>query len=249
MARKHTDAKGASAATAVKPKKKQRLAQLRQVYRLASRDDPRIWLWMTLVALGIVLLGFAVGAALGHPYYGAFVALPFGLLAAMFLLSRRAERAAFGAIDGQPGAGGAALQGLRRGWSYPQEPVAVDGGRGTNLQDAAMVYRAVGRPGVVLIGEGPGGRATRLLIAEKKKVLRLLPNVPVTTYRIGTGGGDDVVTTRDLVKRMQKMKNVLTKQEVGAVDKRLRALGRIKPPVPAGMDPQRMRGAGRNQRR
>ena len=125
----------------------------------------------------------------------------------------------------------------------------MDGGRGTNMQDAAMVYRAVGRPGVVLIGEGPGGRATRLLIAEKKKVLRLLPNVPVTTYRIGTGGGDDVVTTRDLVKRMQKMKNVLTKQEVGAVDKRLRALGRIKPPVPAGMDPQRMRGAGRNQRR
>ncbi len=244
--------RGANAGSAPPKEKKprgQRLAQLKQVYGLARRGNPRIGLWMALAALGILLVGVAVGYAVGHPIYAAFIALPLALLAAVLLMSRQAERTAYSTLDGQPGAGGAALQGLKKGWSYQQEPIAVDGGRTANLQNAAMVYRAVGRPGVVLIGEGPAGRAERLLQAEQRKVGRLVPNVPITTYRVGTGSGENVVTTRDLVVRMGKMKNVLTKQEVAAVDKRLRALNRIKPPIPQGIDPQRMRSMGRGQRR
>lgn len=247
MARK--DKAANSAATSTKPPKerKQRFAQMRQVFQLARRSDPYIGWWMALAVVGVTVVGVLVGAVFGHPVYGGFIGLPFGVLAATFLLSRRAERAAYGAIEGQPGAGGAALQGLRRGWAYEQEPVAVEGGRGT-LEDAAMVYRAVGRPGVVLVGEGPTGRAAKLLAAEKRRVTRLVPNVPVTLYRLGTGSGDEVVSAQQLVKRMQRMKNVLTKQEVTAVNKRLRALARVKPPMPAGMDPQRMRNQ-RQQRR
>lgn len=239
----------ASKAPKEKKPRGQRLAQLKQVYGLAQRGDPRIGLWMALAVAGILLLGFGIGLAVGHPYYATFVALPLATLAAIFLMSKRAEKAAYGALDGQPGAGGAALQGLRKGWSYQQEPVAVDGGRTANLHNAAMVYRAVGRPGIVLIGEGPPGRAEKLLQGEQRKVARLVPNVPITTYRVGTGSGDNVVNTRELVARMGKMKNVLTKQEVGAVDKRLRALARVKPPIPQGMDPQRMKSMGRGQRR
>lgn len=236
---------------ATKPKK-QRFARMRQVYALARRNDPHIGWWLALAVVAVTVLGLLIGAAFGHPIYGAFVALPLGVLAAVILLSRRAEKAAYGALEGQPGAGGAALQGLRRGWNYDQEPVAVEGGRSMNFQDAAMVYRAVGRPGVVLIAEGPTGRAVKLLAAERKKVNRLVPNVPITAYRLGSGnsgGGEEVVTTRELVKRMGKLKKTLTKQEVTAVSKRLRALARVKPPVPAGMDPQRMRSMGRGQRR
>lgn len=240
---------GATKAPKEKKPRGQRLAQLKQVYGLAQRGDPRIGLWMALALAGILLLGFGIGLAVGHPYYATFVALPLATLAAIFLMSKRAEKAAYGALDGQPGAGGAALQGLRKGWSYQQEPVAVDGGRTANLHNAAMVYRAVGRPGIVLIGEGPPGRAEKLLQGEQRKVARLVPNVPITTYRVGTGSGDNVVNTRELVARMGKMKNVLTKQEVGAVDKRLRALARVKPPIPQGMDPQRMKSMGRGQRR
>ncbi|MDO5710871.1 MAG: DUF4191 domain-containing protein [Micrococcales bacterium] len=254
MAGKFRFGKGGGATKAPKPPKEkkprgQRLAQLRQVYTLAQRGDPRIGLWMALAVAGVLLLGFFIGLAVGHPYYATFVALPLAFLAAVLLMSRRAEKAAYSALDGQPGAGGAALQGLKKGWSYQQEPIAVDGGRTANLQNAAMVYRAVGRAGVVLIGEGPAGRSERLLQTEQRKVTRLVPNVPITTYRIGTGSGDNVVATRELVSRMGKMKNVLTKQEVAAVDKRLRALARVKPPIPAGMDPQRMKSMGRGQRR
>ena len=66
---------------------------------------------------------------------------------------------------------------------------------------------------------------------------------------VGTGSGENVVTTRELVTRMGKLKKELTKQEVAAVDKRLRALGKVRPPVPQGIDPQRMRSMGRGQRR
>ncbi len=234
-----------------KPKKERfkRLKQIKQVYDLARRNDPKLPWLMWGAALGILLVGFLIGLALGHPYYATFIALPLAVLAATFILSRRAEKAAYGALDGQPGAGGAALQGLRRGWSYQQEPVAVDGGRGGTIAGAAMVYRAVGRPGVVLIGEGPSGRAQKLLATEQKRVNRLVPNVPVITFRVGTGSGENVVSTRELVTRMGKLKKQLTKQEVAAVDKRLRALGKVRPPVPQGIDPQRMRSMGRGQRR
>lgn len=244
--------RGDKAATKPPKEKKprgQRLAQMKQVYGLARRGDPRIGLWMALAVAGVLVVGFLIGYALGHPIYAMFVALPLALLAAVLLVSKRAERTAYSTLDGQPGAGGAALQGLKRGWSYQPEPIAVDGGRTANLQNAAMVYRAVGRPGVVLIGEGPAGRADRLLQTELRKVSRLVPNVPITTFRVGSGSGENVVNTRELVVRMGKMKNVLTKQEVGAVDKRLRALNKVKPPIPQGMDPQRLKSMGRGQRR
>lgn len=233
-------------ASAKPPKeKKQRFAQLRQVFTLAHRADRLIGWKMAGAILGIVLVGVLIGAAFGHPVYGGFLALPLGALAAMFLLSRVAEKAAYGAIEGRPGAGGAVLQGLRRGWAYEQEPVAVDGGRGANLEHASMVYRAVGRPGVVLIGEGPTGRTNKLLAAERKRVGRLVPNVPVTTYRLGTGEGENVVAAREVIGRMKKLKKQLTNHEVTAVNRRLHALARVAPPVPKGMDPQRMRSGGR----
>jgi hypothetical protein len=37
------------------------------------------------------------------------------------------------------------------------------------------------------------------------------------------------------------MKPVLTKAEVAAVNKRLKALGGMRPPLPAGVDPNRVR--------
>jgi hypothetical protein len=157
-------------------------------------------------------------------------------------MSRRAERAAYSAIEGQPGAAGAALGALRRGWFFEQQPVALDGARGTRPEDmtgAAFVFRAVGRPGIVLVGEGPQGRVTRLLEAERKKTARVAPGVPVHLLTVGDGEGQ--VPVRKLSGKVQRMKPVLTKQEVSVVNKRLKSLGGVRPPVPAGMDPMRAR--------
>lgn len=69
-------------------------------------------------------------------------------------------------------------------------PVAVNG----KTQDA--VYRAVGRGGVVLISEGPKTRTTRMLEEERRKVLRVLPNVPVTFLYVDSKDPDALPCTR-----------------------------------------------------
>jgi hypothetical protein len=224
------------------PKEPGRLAQVRQVFTAARKVDPTIPWWMLLAFLAVVAVGLGIGALLGHPWYALVLAVPLALLAATLVLSRKAERAAFRSLEGQPGAAGAALGGLRRGWYFTQEPVAVDGARGTRPEDmvgAAFVYRAVGRPGIVLVGEGPDARRTKLLATERKKVERVAPGVPVTTLVVGDG--DDQLPPRKLANKITRMKPVLTKDEAAAVNKRLKALGGLRPPIPAGMDPMRAR--------
>ena len=144
-----------------------------------------------------------------------------------------------GPTRGSPGATGAALSALRRGWYYEQEPVAAEASRPGDLSNAALVFRAIGRPGVVLVTEGPAARATRLAESERKRVNRVAPNVPVQILRIGDGEGE--VPVRRLSKKLSRMRPELTKPEVEAVNKRLKALGGVKMPVPKGMDPTRAR--------
>ncbi|WP_270889068.1 DUF4191 domain-containing protein [Pedococcus sp. 5OH_020] len=225
-----------------KPSKPGRFAQVRQVFTAARQVDPTIPWWMLLAFLGVVVVAVGVGALLGHWLYALILSLPLGLLAATLVLSRRAERAAYSSIEGQPGAAGAALGSLRRGWFFDQQPVAVDGARGARPEDmagAAFVYRALGRPGIVLIAEGPEARRSRLVTQERRKVERVAPGVPVTTVVVGDGEGQ--VTVRKLSNKLTRMKPVLTKEEVSAVNKRLKSLGGLRPPIPAGMDPLRAR--------
>lgn len=224
------------------PTKQGRFAQIRQVFTASRKADPTIPWWMLLAFVGVVAVGASIGALLGHWKYALVLSIPMGLLAATLVLSRMAERAAYRSLEGQPGAAGAALGALRRGWFYDQQPVAVDGARGTRPEDvagAAFVYRALGRPGIVLIGEGPEARRTKLLVQERKKVERVAPGVPVVSVVVGNGA--DEVPVRKLGGKITRMKPVLTKEEVSAVNKRLKSLGGLRPPIPAGMDPMRAR--------
>ena len=223
------------------PKKPGRFAQIRQVFTASRAVDPMIGWWMLLAALAVVLVMVVVGILVGHWVYFLIISIPLGALAAAFVLSRRAESAAYRSIEGQPGAAGAALSSLRKGWHYEQQPVAAEAQRAGDMGSAAMVFRAVGRPGVVLLAEGPAARATRLAEAERKKVNRVAPGVPVSVVRVGEGGGEGVVSVRKVARTLTKMKPVLTKDEASAVNKRLKALGGIRPPVPQGVDPMRAR--------
>jgi hypothetical protein len=229
----------AGKAEAKAAKKPGRFGQVRQVYVAARGVDPAITWWMiggALLTIGVITL---IGVLLGHWLYALIVGIPFGVLVAIVIMGRRAERAAYRKIEGQPGAAGAALTALRRGWYYEQEPVAAEATRPNDLSNAALVFRAVGRPGVILISEGPVSRASRLAESERKRVNRVVPNVPVTLLRIGDG--EDEVRVGKLAKRVSRMKPALTKPEVDAVNKRLKALGGVKMPVPKGMDPTRAR--------
>jgi hypothetical protein len=220
-------------------KKPGRVAQMREVFTASRRLDPLIGWYMLLAAVATLVIVIGIGVLVGHWRYATFLGIPTALLAAVFVMSRRAERAAYGSIEGQPGATGAALGGLRRGWYYSQEPVAADALRAGDMSTASMVFRALGRPGVVLLGEGPDVRARKLLEAERKKVARVAPGVPVTTLMVGDGDGQ--VPIRKVASKLTRMKPVLTKEELAVVNKRLKSLGGVRFGVPAGMDPMKAR--------
>lgn len=230
-----------------KPEKKPgRLAEIRQAYTALKTLDPKLGWWMlgAAVVTGVLVMGigslFADGWWLLYPL---LLAIPAAALAAVIVMNRRGNKAMYGALDGKVGATGAALTGLgRRGWYAAQEPVAIEGARGTRAQDlanAAMVFRAVGRPGIVLLGEGQPGRVARMLKAEEKRVARVAPGVPVHLWTVGDG--EDQVPVRKIAGKLTRMKPVLSKQEVSVVNKRLTSLGGLRPPVPKGVDPTKAR--------
>ena len=150
-------------------KKPGRIAEIRQAYRALKSLDPRLGWWMLGAALATAAVIIGVGFLLGGwwRWYGILIAIPSAALAATLVMNRRGNRAMYGALEGKVGATGATLTGLgKRGWYASQEPVALEGARGTRAQDVAgagMVFRALGRPGVVLIGEGPAGRVGKML--------------------------------------------------------------------------------------
>jgi hypothetical protein len=220
------------------PKEPGRMKQMWQVFQMTRRYDSSAQWLMLLGFLVPVLIGLGLALGLGEGN-GFTIALWIvagvlaGLLLALVILGRRAERAAYAQIDGQPGAVGAVLRsGLRGGWVGNEMPIAVNG----KTQDA--VYRAVGRGGVALISEGPVTRTKRMLDEEQRKVSRILPNVPVTLISVGHDDGS--IELYRLPATLRKAKRTLTKPEVLAVSNRLNSL-QTALPIPKGIDPMKAR--------
>jgi hypothetical protein len=215
-----------------KVKKPSRLKQIGEVFNMTRRHDPMVPWLMLLAFLGVVAISLIVGLLLNNWITGLIIGIPLGFLAATFILSRRAERAAFAQIENQPGASGAALSTLKRGWITEEQPVAVN----PRTQDA--VFRAIGRPGVVLVSEGPSHRVRPLLDGERKKLARILPNVTIHVIESGRGEGQTPIS--QVAKKMNKLDKELTKIEVSAVSKRISSLG-TRLPIPKGVDPYKAR--------
>jgi uncharacterized membrane protein YeaQ/YmgE (transglycosylase-associated protein family) len=155
----------------------------------------------------------------------------FGIIAAMVVMGRKAERAAYSRIAGQMGAVGAVLGNIRRGWRSAEMPVAVN----PRSQDA--VYRAIGPAGVVLIGEGSRSRVKVLLEDERRKVSRVAPGAPVNFVYVTNDS--DATNLADLNRHLYKMKKSLNRAEIGVVAKRLESLG-MNIPIPKGIDPSKL---------
>jgi hypothetical protein len=127
-------------------------------------------------------------------------------------------------------------------WTWEQEPVAV------NPKTGEMVFRGVGRAGVVLVTEGGNdGRAAKLAENETKRIRRVVAEAPVTVIRVGDG--DEHVQLTKLSRHVTKMKPVLSKTEVTDVTQRLKTLGAKRPlPIPKGVDPFNARPDRRGMR-
>ncbi|WP_037577162.1 DUF4191 domain-containing protein [Phaeacidiphilus oryzae] len=207
-----------------------RLKQIRQAYTMTKKVDPKIGLILAGIWIGVLVVLLAVGFAIGHPIYLGILGLILGLLAAVIVFGRRAEKAAFGQMDGQPGAAAAVLNNLKRGWTVT--PVVA----ATRNQD--VVHRAVGRAGVVLVGEGNVNRLRPLMSSEKRKINRMVGDVPVTEVLVGDGEGQ--VPLRKLQMHMTKLPRTVAPAQVTVVNDRLRAIGDLlsNAPIPKGPLPK-----------
>lgn len=215
-------------------KKPGRLAALRQIYKVTRQAEPRLPLWMLLAFAVTMLVAYLIGLLIGQPIFVAILGLPLAVMVALVVMTRRAERSAYARMAGQPGVAGAVLKNIRRGWYVEDEPVAID----PRTRD--LVFRAIGRPGVALVAEGPPQRVQRLVEGERKRIARVLgPNVPVLVINVGDGEGQ--VPLNKLNTKLMRSRPAMTKTEVTQVIGRLRALGGVRPPIPKGIDPTRVR--------
>ncbi|GAA1364453.1 DUF4191 domain-containing protein [Streptomyces beijiangensis] len=217
-----------------------RLKQIALTYKMTRKADPKVGL--IVGGLGVVVFGIllGVGFLIGHPIYLGILGFLLAFLAMAIVFGRRAERAAFGQMEGQPGAAAAVLQNVGRGWTTTPA-VAMN-----RSQD--VVHRAVGKAGIVLVAEGNPNRVKTLLAAEKKKMNRIVVDVPVHDIMVGNGEGQ--VPLKKVRTTMLKLPRVLTGAQVTSATDRLRAMGDLMSnmPLPKGPMPKgaRMpRGGGK----
>ena len=120
-----------------------------------------------------------------------------------------------------------------RGWYVEDEPVAVD----PRTRD--LVFRAVGRPGVVLVTEGPlaagaaaGGAASA---SASRRVLG--PNVPIMVCTSATARARCPLRRLDSTLHDQHAARPSRRPRSAPVAARLRALGGVRPADPEGRRP------------
>lgn len=215
------------------------LSAIAQNWKLTASVFPTL-LWEVLgIFLGVAaVIAVPVGIFFNWPT-AILVALPSGLLASTYWFSRRAMRAAYKQIEGQPGAAAAVIQSLRGGWSVTPA-IAV-----TRNQD--MVSRVVGKPGVILIGEGVPSRVAPLLANERKKTARWVAEIPIYEIQVGEESGQ--IGLMKLQAALKKLPKSLRGGEVTEVRRRLEALGNAQSamPIPKGPMPTSARQVRRQR--
>lgn len=231
--------------TETDPEKMSRRRQILETYRMSKQTDPKIGLWILGAFLLFAGVGFALffvlpgSGALGYVIAG-LGSLMFGLLGAMIVFSRRAQKAAYNRLEGSPGAGARALTMLRRGWKT-DEMIGL-----TKQQD--LVHRVVGPPGIVLVGEGSPHRLRQLMASERRKHERVASEIPIHEVIVGNDEGQ--VPLPKLVRHVQKLGRQVKPAEMTDVLNRLKALDAQRPklPMPRGPVPTSMKGMRGNMR-
>jgi Domain of unknown function (DUF4191) len=191
-----------------------RIKQIRMVAGIIRKHNPRALPLIALIAVGIIAVFVIVGLVTGLAGLLIPLGVLAGLTAAMILFGRFAQAAQYAAVEGQPGAAAAILQSMRGGWTVTP---AVSANRNMDV-----VHRAVGKPGVVLVGEGSPNRLPSLLAAEKKRVSRVAYETPIYDFQVGNEEGQ--VPIRKLQRKIMRLPRNLKGGEVSELNYRLKAL-------------------------
>lgn len=214
-------------------KKKHWWNTIADAYRITRRTYKALAWWM----LGAGVLGLAIGivpAFLTKSWISwSILGVLLAVTLPMLLLVQLVKKASYAQLDGMPGASSAVLDNLGRGWDVKQEPVRF------NARTQEMVFRAIGRPGVVLVTEGGTVRARKLLDDERRAIRRVAPNAPIHTIMVGHE--EHQVTLSKLDRTIRKLPKSISNEEVAALSRRLESINPNNLPIPKGIDPTNMR--------
>jgi hypothetical protein len=191
-----------------------RLRQIVMVARIVHKGNPRALPIVAAAGLGVVVIAVVVGLLTGLVAFVIPLGVLLGLALAMIVFGRFAQSAQYKAIEGQPGAAAAILQNMRGAWTTTP---AISANRSMDV-----VHRTVGKPGVILVGEGSPSRLPGLLAAEKKKVSRVAYDVPIYDIQVGDEPGQ--IPIRQLQRHIMKLPRNLKGPAVADLNYRLKAL-------------------------
>jgi uncharacterized protein DUF4191 len=217
----------------------ERLKQIGQVFSFTAKQDK--WFVPLLAAAALIPAALTVLVVLlGFGLVWIPVGVMVALLLALVVLNLRSNAAMMNAAEGQPGAAASIVENMRGDWRVRAAA--------SSTTQFDMVHIVIGRPGVILLGEGQAQRVRGLLGQEKRRLSKVIGTAPLYDYVIGTGDGE--LSIRKLRTTMMKLPRNLTGKDVNALDKRLAAL-MARPQMPKGAIPKNMRpsrGAFRQQR-
>ncbi len=224
---------------------KERRSPIWQAFQMQRKQDKKLLPMM----IG-TLVGTAAVVTLALMWFLPWwMVLPFGIvlgaLLAMIIFSRRVQNNVYKQAEGTPGAAAWSLQNNLRGKWRITPAIA-----GTSHMDA--VHRAIGRPGIVLVGEGAPHRVKPLLAQEKKKIARVVGDTPI--YDVIVGNEEGQTPLRKLNQYLMKLPRNISPAEVIDLDNRLTALsahtaqaGLPKGPMPAGVKQRNVQRAMRRR--
>lgn len=216
----------------------QRLKQIGMVFSFTAKRDK--WFVPLAAAAVLIPLALTVVAVLAWGWVWLPAGIMVALLGLLIVLNLRSNAAMMNAAEGQPGAAASLLENMRGDWR-------VTPAISTTTQ-MDMVHVVVGRPGVILLGEGNHQRVRGLLSQEKRRLTKVIGNAPLYDYVIGQGEGE--LPIRKLRMTLMRLTATLKKKDVNALDRRLKAL-LSRPRMPKGAIPKNMRppkGAFRQMR-
>ena len=191
-----------------------RIKQIRMVATIVRRENPKAMPIVFGIALAVVAVAVVVGLLTGTVAFLTPLGVALGLIGAMVAFGRFAQAAQYSSIHGQPGAAAAVLQSMRGNWTVTPAIAAN--------KNMDIVHRAVGRPGVVLVGEGSPSRLPSLLAAEKKRVSRVALDVPIYDLQVGDEEGQ--IPIKKIQRHIMKLPRNLKGPAVLDLNYRLKAL-------------------------
>jgi Domain of unknown function (DUF4191) len=202
---------GAEPTNPADPASMGRIKQIRMVAGIIRKGNPKALPLVALAGLGTAAIVILIGYFIGLIWLFIPLGILSGVLAAMLVFGRFATAAQYAAVEGQPGAAAAILQGLRGGFTTTP---AIAANRNMDV-----VHRTVGKPGVILVGEGSPTRLPSLLAAEKKRIARIANQIPIYDFQVGDGEGQ--IPIRQINKKIMKLPRNLRGQDVAELNFRL----------------------------